>query len=116
MQLQDLEALVQAAVSRMSPRALRLWELIAIPPAKWALHPWADEDGGFWVVAVLGRHVVWYNSIEDGFNTSASSAIGTIDEYWCDQKSLEHVVYGLLHQIDTNDVPPKAGPPRALAP
>ena len=36
----------------------------------WASHPYGDLGGGFWVVALLGETVVWFNDIEDGFNRS----------------------------------------------
>ena len=43
-----------------------LFVRIVREPAKWQLHPWGDLGGGFWVVAVLGNRVVWFNDIEGG--------------------------------------------------
>jgi hypothetical protein len=51
-------------------RQARLWAAIQISPAKWAQIRWRDKSGGFWVVAILDSTVVWYNDIEDGFNSS----------------------------------------------
>lgn len=61
------------------------WERIRIEPEKWRCSPWGDASGGFWVVAVRGGEVVWYNDIEDGFNASPFTIRGTIDEYRCNQ-------------------------------
>lgn len=66
----------------------RLWEAISFTPEKWAQHPWGDKGDGFWVVAVIGRSVIWYNDIEEGFNISRYTKYGTIDEYWCNQDEL----------------------------
>ena len=75
--------------ARMSPARLRLWEAIRIEPEKWQQHPYGDAGKGFWVVAVVGRTVVWYNDIEDGFNRSRYSAFGQIEDYWCNQDELD---------------------------
>jgi hypothetical protein len=52
---------INSDVREMSPAQRRLWEAIQIPPQKWRQHPWGDASGGFWVVAILGQTVVWYN-------------------------------------------------------
>ncbi len=98
---------------RHNPVAERLWDLIRIPPAKWQLHPWGDLGGGFWVVGILGRTAVWYNDIEDGFNTSSWTIPGLIDDYFCDQHDLRHVLAALADALtDGADLPPKLGPPQ----
>ena len=67
----------------------RLWDAVRIPPEKWQQHPYGDAGRGFWVVALVGRTVIWYNDIEEGFNRSAYSEYGTIDDYWCNQDELD---------------------------
>jgi hypothetical protein len=47
----------------MTDGQLRLWRAIEIDPAKWEQHPYGDQGGGFWVVAVIGRTAIWYNDI-----------------------------------------------------
>jgi hypothetical protein len=79
----------------MSEPVRRLWDAIRIEPEKWEQHPYGDEGGGFWAVAVMGRNVVWYNDIEEGFNRSLYSKYGTIDDYWCNQDEL-HIAIGYL--------------------
>src|SRR5690348_232726 len=84
----DLLGRLSQGRSAMSEPSRRLWEAIRIAPEKWQLHPYGDPGGGFWVVALIGRTVIWYNDIEDGFNRSIYSKYGTIDDYWCNQDEL----------------------------
>lgn len=94
---------INAGWTRMSPRQQKLWNTIRIDPEKWAQHPWGDEGGGFWVVALIGRSVIWHNDIEEGFNLSRWSRYGEIDEYWCNQDELELTVQHILDMIDTGE-------------
>lgn len=82
----------------MSLPQRRLWEIIKINPVKWRQTPHGTEGGGFWVVAIYGSTVVWFNDIEDGFNRSAWSTPGVIDEYWCNQDELQWTVQHILNQ------------------
>jgi hypothetical protein len=75
--------------ARMTSAQRRLWQAIRINPEKWKQEPYGDQGGGFWVVGIIGRSVVWYNDIEDGFNRSCYSFYGTIDDYWCNQDELD---------------------------
>ncbi len=86
--------------ARMSSLQLRLWETIQIEPTKWQQHPYGDPGAGFWVVAIIGTTVIWYNDIEEGFNRSRYSAYGTIDDYWCNQDELELTVQYLMNAIE----------------
>lgn len=72
----------------MPDRTRRLWNAILVEPEKWQQHPYGDAGGGFWVVALMGRTVIWYNDIEEGFNRSVYSEYGVIDDYWCNQDEL----------------------------
>lgn len=76
----------------MSTDQLRLWKSIAINPIKWALHPDGDLGGGFWVVSIFGKSVIWYNDIEDGFDISDYSTFGEIADYGASQYELEMAV------------------------
>ena len=68
---------------KMRGALLRFWELIQIFPEKWAQEFYGKEGGGFWVVAIIGRKIIWYNDIEGGFNISAYQRYGEFDDYWC---------------------------------
>jgi hypothetical protein len=86
--------------ARMSSLQLRLWETIRIEPTKWQQQPYGDQGAGFWVVAIIGTTVIWYNDIEEGFNRSRYSTYGTIDDYWCNQDELELTVQYLMNAIE----------------
>jgi hypothetical protein len=95
-----LRARVAQGEARMSPSQRHLWEAVRIDPEKWELHPIGDPGAGFWVVALVGRTVIWYNDIEEGFNRSRYSVYGTIDDYWCNQNELEITVQYLMNALE----------------
>ena len=103
--------LIIAAEGRMSFAQQRLWNVIKVIPHKWSQEPWGNLGGGFWVVAVVGDSILWYNDIEDGFNISRYVAFGKIEEYWCNQDDLEHSVQQILALIESGSAPYKCGPP-----
>lgn len=106
---------INKACGRMSPEQDRLWEAIKVMPEKWRQSPYGDPGGGFWVVTVVGRRVIWFNDIEDGFNCSMYTMYGVIDEYWCNQDELEEVVRRMLNLLQTgHDSWGSAGPPMPL--
>lgn len=75
------------------------WELIKITPEKWAENSYGREGNGFWVVAICGRQIIWYNDIEEGFNISSYTAYGQIDEYWCNQDDLKIAIQNLFYLL-----------------
>ncbi|MEO0854756.1 MAG: hypothetical protein AAFY15_14820, partial [Cyanobacteria bacterium J06648_11] len=95
----DLLKEIDRGYRAMSPPQKRLWKAICIAPRKWHQHPWGDEGGGFWVVAILGETAIWYNDIEEGFNRSRYSEYGTLDDYWCNQDELNEAMQHLFHEI-----------------
>src|SRR3569833_1344925 len=55
------------------------WRNIEINPEKWNDEDgYSKQGGGFYVVAISGRRVIWYNDIEDGFNISFFDEYGII--------------------------------------
>jgi hypothetical protein len=84
---QELESLMEEGLAEAGDLLRTAWERIRVEPRKWLCSPWGDEGGGFWVVAEMGDQVVWFNDIEDGFNISAFTTPGVIDEYNCNQQS-----------------------------
>jgi hypothetical protein len=87
---------IQESEAQLSDIEATFWNLVKVVPQKWQLHPWGDDGGGFWVVAIFGNQVIYYNDIEDGFNTSIFSTLGTIDEYWCNDDELHTLLHNLL--------------------
>ena len=89
------------------------WKLIRILPEKWQEEQYGAEGGGFWVVAICGRRVIWYNDIEEGFNISKYHKYGKVDEYWCNQSDLDDTITQLLACMKFgHDSIVQAGPPQ----
>ncbi len=84
----------------MSQAQRCLWEAVRIEPEKWQQHPYGDQGEGFWVVALVGRTVIWYNDLEEGFNRSRYSSYGTIGDYWCNQDELELTMQYLMSALE----------------
>lgn len=91
---------ISQGIARMSPPERRMWDAIKVEPVKWIQHPYGDMGGGFWVIAVIGCTVIWYNDIDDGFNRSNYSHHGQIDDYWCNQDELEVTLRYLMHSLE----------------
>ena len=89
---------LERARARMTTDQQRFWDAIRIVPEKWQQNPWGNLGGGFWAVALIGQTVVWFNDVEEGFNTSRYTRYGFIDEYWCNQDELEWTVRNLLEE------------------
>ena len=94
--LDELQADIRESESRMSAAEAQFWRAVRVAPCKWTCSPYGDEGGGFWVVAVIGRHVLWYNDIEEGFNFSRYTEFGRIDNYMCDQSDLRDRIRTVL--------------------
>ncbi len=92
--------MINKSYGRMTAQQKRLWEVIKVDPVKWQQHPNGDEGKGFWVVAILGKTVVWFNDIEEGFNFSVYTEFGRINEYWCNQDELEHAIQKIIYEIN----------------
>lgn len=75
------------------------WFAIKIDSEKWEEETYGAEGGGFWVVALLGKVVIWYNDIEEGSNVSKYNDYGIIAEYGCSQDELGMVVSSLWSTI-----------------
>jgi hypothetical protein len=103
------------AWEEMSLPQRRLWEVIKIEPIKWQQAPYGTQGGGFWVVAIYGSTVVWFNDIEHGFNRSTWSNPGVIDEYWCNQDELQWTVQHVLNEWqDGSPSGGRCGPPQPI--
>jgi len=90
---------ISQGYARMPQSHQRLWDSVRIDPEKWEQHPYGDAGGGFWVVALMGRTVIWYNDLEDGFNRSLYSQYGFIDDYWCNHDDLDVTMQYLANAL-----------------
>jgi len=88
---------INAACDRMTPEQYKVWEIIKILPQRWEEKQYGELGGGFWVVAIIGSSVIWFNDIEDGFNQSSYTEFGKISEYWCNQDELECAVQNVIN-------------------
>jgi hypothetical protein len=111
---EDLGEQIVFGENAMDVALLPMWHAIRVKPTKWELHPWGDEGGGFWIVAVFGQYVLWFNDIEWGFNLSRYSTFGKIDEYCCNQDELQHSIYQIRELMQNGTFPGRFGPPQPL--
>ena len=88
-ELDELNSLIKEGSSKMSDIQKQIWELISIEPEKWSEEEFGKEGGGFWVVAIAGKKVIWYNDIEEGFNVSSYIDYGQLDAYGAEQDELQ---------------------------
>lgn len=95
----ELMERVDRGVGTMNEPCRRLWDAVRIEPEKWQQHPYGDEGKGFWVVGLIGRTAIWFNDIEDGFNRSAYSTYGILDDYWCNQDELDVTIQYLANAL-----------------
>lgn len=106
---------INEAWKRMTITQRNLWEVIRIMPEKWDQDPYGKPGGGFWVVAIIGNTVIWYNDIEDGYNRSTFSTYGVINEFWCNQDELERAIQSVINQInDGYNSQSNLGPPQPV--
>ena len=98
-----IKALIIKSRDEMNVEQKRLWDVIQIEPEKWQRGPWSDATNGFWAVATIGKTVIWYNEIEEGFNQSSFKTFGEIGEYWCNQDELRHVTQQIMYEIHGTD-------------
>ncbi|MBB5620897.1 hypothetical protein HDE69_001950 [Pedobacter cryoconitis] len=97
--LKKLENLILSGELELEDELLNFWNLIKIEPRKWQEQEYGDEGGGFWVVAIFGNEVIYYNDIEEGFNISKYETYGQIKEYWCNQSELNWIIIGLYERM-----------------
>ncbi len=92
--------LINASLNEMNLEQERLWDVIKVHPHKWRCSYLGDQHDGFWVVAIIGSTVIWFNDIEDGFNRSPYREYGKIDDYRCNQDELVWQVQNVINQIE----------------
>ncbi len=96
----ELAALLRDAVAGMTSKEKLYWETVKISPEKWEEETYGAQGGGFWAVGLLGKSVLWYNDIEDGFNVSTFSQYGKIDKYWANQDDLLSLIRRFASQLE----------------
>lgn len=113
-ELNELYDEIRKTESDLNADLWNFWQLIKIDPEKWSEPQFGNKGGGFWVVAICGRKVIWYNDIEEGFNISDYKVYGKIIGYYCNQDELSWTVIRLFDLIKFGgDVIGNAGLPQA---
>jgi hypothetical protein len=97
--IEEIFNLIHNSEKELNGELLNFWKLIKIHPEKWAEKSYGKEGNGFWVIALIGRNVIYYNDIEEGFNISEYKTYGNIEEYVCNQDNLNWVITRLFDLI-----------------
>jgi hypothetical protein len=84
----ELYDLIIHTESQLMGELENLWKLIRILPEKWQHKTYCTESSGFWVVAIFGREVIWYNDIEGGFDIGEYNQYGYLLHYSSGQNHL----------------------------
>ena len=101
--------------SELSEEILNFWNAIRIKPQKWKEPEFGIQGGGFWVIAICGKKVVWYNDIEDGFNISSYNDYGEILEYRCNQDEFNWAIIKIFDFVKTGgSLRDQRSPPQPL--
>lgn len=87
--LRELNVLKTEQLAECSSDARAQYEANSLLLKNSRFHLGGDVGGGFWVVAVFDNTALWYNDIEEGFNTSSYTTKGVIEQYWCNQDRLQ---------------------------
>lgn len=113
--LEELYDLILDTEKELTSELLNFWELIKIYPEKWKEEKYGNEGGGFWVVGLIGKRIIWYNDIEEGFNISDYVRYGEFSDYWCNQDKLRYSIQDLFDLIKFGgNITGQAGPPQSL--
>lgn len=95
----ELYTKIRNSEYKLDGKLLNFWNLINISPEKWNESDFGNEGNGFWVVAICGRKIIWYNDIEEGFNISNYTKYGNINEYYSNQDELNIAILRLFELI-----------------
>lgn len=95
-ELERLKTILQDSEKNLAPDQKEVWDDIKIEPEKWSEESKGHDFDGFWVVALLGDEIIWYNDISKGFNISEFKTYGTIDQYWDENTSLPDLLWHIL--------------------
>ncbi len=95
-ELELLKDLILKSQSLMSDDMSSSWDEFKIEPQRW--EETSNESGydSFWVVAMLGNEVIWFNDETEGFNISNFTELGHIDEYWTETTDLQNLLWHIL--------------------
>jgi hypothetical protein len=84
----ELSELVSRQLTECEPGLRKVFEQYRVEPYR---APFASEGAleSAFVVAKRGNDVLYFEDVEEGFNTSPLSKDGRILEHWCNQDELK---------------------------
>lgn len=88
--LEKMSSILAEQLLECEPTERVLFDSISVPPERVAF---ADSIEDAFVVARRGEEVIYYEEVEDGFNTSRLDVDGRIAEHWYNQDELRWVLY-----------------------
>ena len=91
----DIKTIIRQEELQLKTPHKKLWHKVRRTPEKWA----CANGGEFWIVGTSNQNVIWYNHIEEGFNISNFQKTGKIEDYWCNQDELTHIMHKLSDQL-----------------
>ncbi|QJD97659.1 hypothetical protein HH214_18150 [Mucilaginibacter robiniae] len=97
--LHELLDKIQKTEIDLKDELWNFWQLIKVYPTKWIEKEYGGKGGGFWIVAICGTKVIWYNDIEEGFNISEYKTFGEIKQYVSNQDKLSWPVIQLFNLV-----------------
>ncbi len=100
----ELLDIIQKSETDLSGELWSFYELISVIPEKWSESESGNSESGFWVIAVFGREVIWYNDIEEGFTISEYREHGKIESYHDEQDTLAGAVSRLYDLIKPKEL------------
>lgn len=93
---EEIVELIFTSEQQLNEELLQFWQSIKIDPEKWNEETHGQPGEGFWIVAICGSRVIYYNDIEEGFNISEFRVAGSIAEYFANQDSLHWTIEDLF--------------------
>ncbi len=92
MDIDILNKIIAESIVKLNDDLQTIWDDIKVSPVKWLEATHKD----FWVVAITGNEVIWYNDIEKGFNISTYKTEGEILDYWTEDTKLDELLWHLF--------------------
>ena len=93
----DISKKIEESQNKIDVSLLAFWNLIKIIPERWESKHFENESTSFWVIAIFGKCVIYYNDIEEGFNISTFECYGEIKNYLCEEFDLNQVLYQIYY-------------------
>jgi len=85
--IQEVEKIIEEDAISFDEEQAKAWGKYKVVPYRASISR-HDEIESVVVVARKDDHVIYWEDIEEGFNTSPIDSAGTILEHWCNQDCL----------------------------